>query len=103
MRERKYGEPVLVGQVLKDYLARTHLGRHLAASRVFKAWQAAAGPTLSQRAQAVRFERGELLVEVRSSAHLHELSNFSGERYRRTANQQLGEELIRRIVFQIKR
>jgi hypothetical protein len=51
----------------------------------------------------VRFARGELCVEVESAAHLHELTNFSGERYRELANAQLGRAEIQRIVFRLKR
>ena len=71
--------------------------------RVLAAWRAVAGERISERARALRFRDGELVVEVTSATHLQELKNFKGEGLRRAANKQLGEERIRRILFQPKR
>ena len=85
------------------FLRDTGLDSKLAQARVFKAWRDALGEPLAKRAQAVRFQNGELLVEVQSATHLHELSNFTGERYRVLANQKLGAARILRVVFQLQR
>jgi hypothetical protein len=69
---------------------------------VFEAWGDAVG-ALGEHARAVRFARNELVVEVASAAHMHELRSFTGEDYRRQANRILGEERIRRVVFKLKR
>ena len=69
---------------------------------IFKAWRTATGVALAKHACAVRFRSGELVVEVDSSAHLHDLANFSGEKYRRRANRELGTERIERIAFKMK-
>ncbi len=89
-------------QALDEFLRSTQLGPKLNVTRVFRAWQQAVGPKLAARALPVRFESGKLSVEVDSAAHLHELANFSGERYRRAANQRLGHDSIQRVVFQAK-
>ena len=70
---------------------------------VFAAWSKAVGEELGRRARAVRFQRGELLVEVESATHLQELTSFTGERYRQLANECLGRESIQRVVFKLKR
>lgn len=101
--KRQRGGPVLLEHALRDFLAESKLGPKLATTRVIRAWQKALGPALSKHAQAVRFENGDLWTEVDSSAHLHDLVNFSGERYRRAANQTLGQDTIRRVIFQNKR
>jgi hypothetical protein len=41
-------------------------------------------------------------VEVPSSAHLQELSSFTGEGYRRAANANLGSERITKVSFKLK-
>jgi hypothetical protein len=71
--------------------------------RVFSAWRQAAGEALARRAVPVRYARGELVVEVDSAAHLHELKNFTGESYRERLNDLLGgPQAVRRIVFHRK-
>jgi hypothetical protein len=70
---------------------------------VYKAWNAAVGKQLAQRARPVRFAKGELLVEVESATHLHELANFTGDDFRKRANAALGGEEIRKVVFKLKR
>ena len=74
--------------------------RHVA---VFQAWNAALGTALARRARPVRFERGELVVEVDSAAHYQELAAFTGEGFRERANEGLGEPSIRRVTFRLKR
>ena len=88
---------------LTAYLRDTGLDSKLAQARVFRAWSDAVGEPLAKRARAVRFQGGELLVEVQSAPHLHELTTFTGERYRVLANQKLGAPRITRVVFQLQR
>jgi hypothetical protein len=92
-----------LGAAMSAYLQASGLGLSLREGRVFRAFESAAGPLLAKRARPARLERGELLVEVQSSAHLHELAGFAGEDLRRRANEILGREEIRRIVFKQKR
>jgi len=88
---------------LVGFLRQTGLDSKLAQARVFNAWRDALGEAMARRARAVRFQEGELLVEVQSAAHLHELTNFTGDRYRVLANQKLGAARITRVVFQLQR
>ena len=89
------------------FLRESGIGAQLRDNEVFGAWRAAlsevGGPSLCQRARAVRLRRGELLVEVSSAAHLHELRNFTGERLRGLANSKLPDPRIQSVVFQLKR
>ena len=95
--------PTSIHDALAAYLHTTGLDTQLAQARVFKAWSAAVGEVLARRAKPVRFQGGELLVEVQSAPHLHELTNFTGERYRVLANKHLGAARITRVVFQLQR
>ena len=55
----------------------------------------------------MRFTRGELVVEVDSAAHFHELESFLGRDIQARANQILrstnttGREEIRRLTFRL--
>ena len=92
-----------LGEALSRYLRETHLDRRLVEHEVLAAWRRALGPELCERARAVRFRDGELLVEVASAALLQELANFTGEPRRREANRLLGAERIRSVTFQPRR
>jgi hypothetical protein len=70
--------------------------------RVFGAWRRTVPRELGDAARPVRFRDGELLVEVRSSAHLHELRTFTGEELRRRLNDALGRDFVRSIAFKLE-
>ena len=88
---------------LNRYLRESGLGAKLRHVQVYRAWKQALGVALAARAKPVRFEDGELDVVVNSSAHFDELTNFTGETYRKKANQRLGSERIRRVTFRLER
>ena len=99
----KRGGMAPVKDVLATWIKTSGLAGKFRDAQVFRAWRAAAGPNLTTRAVPVRFESGELTIEVRSAAHMHELQNFTGEQFRRAANQRLGAERITRVVFRLAR
>ena len=100
---KKPREAVSLAQALQRFLGASGLSERTRDWAVFRAWSEALGAGLGRHARAVRFARGELLVEVDSATHLHELSNFTGEQIRELANGRLGSEQIRRVHFQLKR
>ncbi|MFP8870101.1 MAG: DUF721 domain-containing protein [Myxococcota bacterium] len=107
---RRYSEnpqprrgPTPLGDVLRHFLKDSGLGAQLRHARVYGAWSKSLGPQLQQRAQPVHFQFGGLTVEVESAPHMHELQNFTGEQYRKAANETLGEEVIKKILFRLKR
>ena len=79
------------------------LGARIRHTEIFQAWNQALGPELGRHAEPVRFERGELCIEVDSSTHLHELRNFTAEGFRREANRLLGTERVLRLQLRLKR
>ena len=101
--DRRARGPASIASVLSAYLRESGLAPRMRNLPVFRAWSEALGRELARHARAVRFQKGELVVEVDSATHLHELANFSGERFRVLANQRLGSEQIRRVTFQPKR
>ncbi len=102
MGDPKRGGVAPLKDCMSQFLRQAGLDRGLRDARVLGAWRKAVGPGLAPHARAVRFRTGELIVEVQSAAHHHELSSFTGEGFRRAANQQLGAETIRRVTFRLK-
>jgi hypothetical protein len=90
---------VALGDVIQTFFSEKGLGSRSRNRVVFNAWSEAIG---DQAAQPVAFRRGDLVVEVNSSALLQELKSFTGDRFRRRANEILGVDRIRRIVVKLK-
>lgn len=101
-RRRDPREPAPFTEVLDRFLNQSGIGKHLRQGQVLDAWRKVLGPRLSRRARAVRFLRGELVVQVDSATHLQELQNFTGEQYRQQANRLLGDERIKTVAFRLK-
>jgi len=96
-------DAVPMQDALGRFLRASGLGPRMRSWPVFQAWIDAVGMELARHARPVRFERGELLVEVGSAVHYQELASFTGESYRQRANERLARPEIRRIVFRLKR
>lgn len=99
----KRGGTVALGDALRGFLRESGLGDRLRHARVFGAFSEALGPQLGARAKPVHFQFGELTVEVESAAHLQELQSFTGDSYRQAANRGLGDEVIKKLSFRLKR
>jgi hypothetical protein len=92
-----------MGDVLRQFMRDTGLGAQLRHARVYGAWSEALGERLKERAKPVHFHFGELTVEVQSAPHMQELQNFTGDQFRREANKLLGEDVIKKVLFRLKR
>ncbi|MDE0914300.1 MAG: DUF721 domain-containing protein [Planctomycetota bacterium] len=91
-----------LGRAISQFLATSGLGAKMRDLKVHEAWRDALGPELAPRATSVDFRRGELIVEVDSAAHKHELVSFTGEQYRQEANRRIGDNRIRRVSFKLR-
>ena len=102
MTQRERGGLFTLGEAIEAFLKTSGLDAHRRDGRIFRAWSEGLDEGLASRSRPVRFRAGELIVEVQSAAHLHELKNFTGEGYRQLANGRLGAEVIRRVSFKLK-
>jgi hypothetical protein len=100
---RVRAEAVLLKDAVGGFLRASGLATRMRHLEVFRAWNRAIGEGLARRAKPVRFERGDLVVEVDSAAHHQELVAFTGEGFRERANELLGGPTIRRVTFRLKR
>ena len=91
-----------MGDAVSTYLRWSGLDRKVGDVQVLEAWRQVAGEALAARARAVRFNMGNLTVEVESAAHFHELASFRAEQLKRDINRKLGTSRVRRIDFKLK-
>ena len=99
----RHGGVASLEDAVRTWLRASGIGPRAGQGRVHEAWIAVTGPDLARHARPVRFERGELCVEVDSAVHLHELESFTGEELRALANVRLGKPGIERVVFRLQR
>lgn len=95
--------PVALQSAIRSFLQKSGIAKQVRHWPVYEAWSEVLGRELARRAVPVSFQNGALCVEVESSSHLHELKAFTGEDYRRRANERLGREEIRKVTFRLKR
>jgi len=88
---------------LKSFLKTSGIGERFGPPLEFRAFKEAAGVAFARHARAVRFSRGELVVQVSSAPHLAELKSFRGEEIRARTNQILGRDEVRKITFRLDR
>ncbi len=99
MSETPRKGPTPIEETLDIVLRELGVRQSPTEARVFAAFGEAAGPALRGCASTTRYQRGELLVEVRSAAQLHELANFTGAALRERINDLLGGPVVKNIVF----
>lgn len=92
-----------LGDALNEYLKDSGVLRRKKAGPAFAAWDEAVGPNIAGRARAVSFRRGELIIEVDSTALLSELRGFASEDLRTRADALLEGDTIRKLNFKLKR
>ena len=93
---------VPLGDAIQAFLRESTVRSTPKHERVFAAWTAQLTDNEKKRVTPVKFFRGTLTVEVRSSVYLHELKTSKDATYRRQANETLGQELIRKVTYKLQ-
>jgi hypothetical protein len=89
-----------IQDALQSFLKEAGITRsHGIVVAVFRAWETVVGREFTKLARPVRFQRGELTVEVATSSLLFELATFASEDHRQRVNEVLGRELVHRMIF----
>ena len=99
MEPTKPRGPRPIGDEIRAFLRDTGIGIAPLEARVFRAWREACG---GDAARPVAFRSRDLVVEVATPALLQDLKSFNGDRFRRRANELLGDERIRRVIVKLK-
>ena len=98
----KRSGPTRLSALLEQTLARIGLDRRLDDYRVWQAWDEVVGRTISRNAQPVRLDGSRLIVAVRSSTWLQELSLLQRELIVRL-NEWMQREVVRELFFVVGR
>lgn len=98
----KRSRPTRLSALLEQSLARLGLDRRLDDYRVWQAWDEVVGRTISRNAQPVRLDGTRLVVTVRSSTWLQELSLLQRELIARL-NEWMRREVVRELFFVVGR
>lgn len=98
----KRSRPTRLSSLLEQTLSRFGLDRRLDDYRVWQAWDEVVGRTISRNAQPVRLDGTRLVVAVKSSAWLHELSLLQRELIARL-NEWMRREVVRELFFVVGR
>jgi len=98
----KRSGPLRLSALLEQTLARFGLDRRLDDYRVWQAWDEVVGRTISRNAQPVRLDGTRLVVAVRSSTWLQELSLLQRELIVRL-NEWMKREVVRELFFVVGR
>lgn len=98
----KRSYPTRLSSLLEQTLARFGLDRRLDDYRVWQAWDEVVGRTISRNAQPVRLDGSRLIVTVRSSSWLQELSLLQRELILRI-NEWMKREVVRELFFVVGR
>jgi hypothetical protein len=91
-----------LSSLMERTLARLGLDRRLDDYRVWQAWDEVVGRTISRNAQPVRLDGDRLVVTVRSSTWLQELTLLQGELLNRL-NESMGREVVTELYFVVGR
>lgn len=98
----KRSRPTRLSALLEQTLSRIGLDRRLDDYRVWQAWDEVVGRTISRNAQPVRLDGTRLVVAVKSSTWLQELSLLQRELIVRI-NEWMRREVVRELFFVVGR
>ncbi len=98
MAEKRNTGPKTVGSILQDALSRLNLDRDLDDYRIWQGWDEVVGDLISRNAQPSRLDGSRLVVVVRSSTWMQELSLLQRELVERL-NRWMGRQVISEIFL----
>jgi len=87
-----------LSSVLEQALSRLNLHRRLDDYRIWQAWDDVVGKTIARNAQPARLDGARLVVAVRNSSWMQELSLLQRELVARL-NEHMGREVVRELFF----
>ncbi|MCW5521012.1 DUF721 domain-containing protein [Aureitalea sp. L0-47] len=95
---KRQGENTSLGEVLKEFIQANRLQTGLDKVSVQEAWHSVMGEAISKYTTAVKLDRETLHVNLTSSVLREELS-YGKEKIIKLVNDELGKDLIKKIVL----
>jgi predicted nucleic acid-binding Zn ribbon protein len=94
--------PQRIDGILSEVLARLGANRDLAECRLWEVWDDVVGPGVARNAQPLRFASQRLVVTVKSTGWMQELTMLREELTARL-NERVGQRLVNEIFFVLGR
>jgi hypothetical protein len=101
VRSRRGGQPVPIGRLIQDVLARRGLSGSLAIKAVRDAYTAVVSNELRARTRVSAMRGGVVTVETDSAALAYELHGFTGKKLLEDLKQQPGTGAVRSLRFRV--
>jgi len=95
---KRHQEHQSINEVLKDFVSNNNLQKGLDKVAVRDVWEKVMGPAITKYTKQIKLERETLFVQLTSSVLREELS-YGKEKIITNLNEELGRELIKKIVL----
>ena len=99
-KKRKDGKLIHISDILSSALGKYRPARDTQMTRIWDIWDKAVGKPIAMNAKPDSFKDGILIVNVSSSAWIHQLKFLEKEMIL-TINKQLGHQLVKQLRFKI--
>jgi hypothetical protein len=98
MKKRRTNENLSIGDVLKDFVSSNKLEQGLDKVNVREVWNREMGPAIEKYTTGIKLQNDTLFVQLSSSVLREELS-YGKEKIIRMLNEELGKDLIQKLVL----
>lgn len=95
---KRNNEHISISDALKEFVEKNKLQSGLDKVNVRDVWNSQMGPAIAKYTTAIKLDREVLYVQLSSSVLREELS-YGKEKIVRNLNEELGKELIRKLVL----
>ena len=95
---KRNNEHISISEALKEFVEKNKLQPGLDKVNVRDVWNSQMGPAIEKYTTAIKLDRETLFVQLSSSVLREELS-YGKEKIVRMLNEELGKELIKKLVL----
>lgn len=95
---KRNNEHISISDALKEFVEKNKLQKGLDKVNVREVWNNQMGPAIEKYTTSIKLDRDTLYVQLSSSVLREEL-NYGREKIIRMLNEELGRELIQKLVL----
>ena len=95
---KRQNDHLSMSDVLKEFVTENKLQKGLDKVEVRDVWEQIMGPAITKYTNSIKLDRETLYIELTSSVLREELS-YGKEKIIRNLNEELGKELIKKLVL----
>ncbi len=95
---KRHAENISIGDALKEFIETNRLEKGLDKVNAKEAWDKVMGPAISKYTTSINLDRDTLFVQLSSSVLREELG-YGKEKIIKLLNEELGKELIKKLIL----